>query len=341
MVFTPPWDGLTEAESAVMSRGASGTVSLIPDNQIYERLRIARGPTRYFLPDGVDDPSNQSAVPRVVGGPLMSDALGLAPDAITGNTLEGGRPLGRTLSLTFPFTTDDRVGYNIAGWIPGADPARRDEWILYVAHYDHVGYGEPADGDSIWNGFIDNAAGSSMLLEIARNIAADPLPRSVAFLWVTAEEQGLLGSNWFVHDSPIALDRIRAVINLDGGAPPAPPTSWGLTGADESASGRIAHGVIRRHGWPVTVVANGPQSDHWPFHRAGVPAVLLFPGTTYEGLSDEEASALNGRWYHPHTPRDAWHPDFPFAGLERYASLALEIGRELGVADATTRDRIR
>lgn len=83
-------------------------------------------------------------------------------------------------------------------------------------------------GDSIWNGFIDNAAGCAMLLEIARAMAHDPPPRSVAFLFVTAEEQGLLGSNWFVYDPPVPLDRIRAVLNLDAGAPRAPPAALGL-----------------------------------------------------------------------------------------------------------------
>lgn len=86
-----------------------------------------------------------------------------------------------------------------------------------MAHYDHVGFGQPTGGDSVWNRFIDNAAGSAMLLEIGREMAIDPPARSVAFVWVTAEEQGLLGSNWFVHTSSLPLERVVAAINSTAG----------------------------------------------------------------------------------------------------------------------------
>lgn len=151
----------------------------------------------------------------------------------------------------------------------------------------------------------------------------------MAFLWVTAEEQGLLGSNWFVHEAPIPLERIHAVLNLDGGVPPAPPTSWGLVGADASPAGAKTRRVIEGHGWSVRSVEIGPQSDHWPFHLAKVPVLMLFPGAELEGLSAEEAQAMNQRWLRPHTPADEWSPDYPLSGLGRYAELALEIGRAL------------
>lgn len=83
----------------------------------------------------------------------------------------------------------------------------------------------------------------------------------------------------------------------------------------------------------MTTAGIGPQSDHWPFAQAGVAATMLFPRSTLEGLSEEEARALTERWLHPHTPDDEWSPDFPFSGLERYAELALAIGRALADAD--------
>lgn len=328
-VVTPPWDGLAEVEAELLRRGAAGAVSLIPNGDFYDRLRIVRGPTRYHLPDGVDDPANQSPLPRVVGGPELIGALGLEEAARPGARLDRARPLGRRIEVELPHATERRTGFDVAGWLPGADPALRDEWVAYVAHYDGVGFGEPTAGDSIWNGFIDNAAGCATLLEIARAMAARPPARSVLFLFVTAEEQGLLGSNWFVHEPPIPLERIRAVLNVDGGAPPAPPTEWGLVRAAGSALGATARDVIEGHGWTVDARDPGPQSDHWPFHRAGVPALMLFPGSELEGLSGTEAEALTRRWHHAHTPDDEWHPDFPFSGLRRYAELALEIGRAL------------
>lgn len=333
VVLTPPWPGIHAVEAELVQRGAAGAVSLIPDGDFFDRLRVVRGPTRYHLPDEVRDPANQSRLPRVVGGPAMIRALGLDTAAGPGPGDGRARPLDRRIEVEMPHTSRERTGYNVAAHLPGADPALEDEWIVYVAHYDHVGHGEPTAGDSIWNGFVDNAVGSAMLLEIARSMAAEPPSRSVAFLWVTAEEQGLLGSNWFVHEPPLPLDRIRAVINVDGGAPVAPPTEWGLVGADQSAAGEIARRVVEDRGWTVDAREIGPQSDHWPFARAGVPAIMLFPGAEHEGMSEEEVAARAERWLHPHTPDDEWSEGFPLAGLRRYAELALEIGRVLATSE--------
>jgi Zn-dependent M28 family amino/carboxypeptidase len=266
----------------------------------------------------------------------MIRELGLAEEADSRAELQPLRPLGKRLSLKLPFTTEERPGVNVAAYVEGSDPVLQDELVLYVAHYDHVGFGQPEGGDSIWNGFIDNAAGSAILLEIARSTVADPPPRSVAFLFVTAEEPGLLGSNWFVHEPPVPLERIRAVINIDGGAPPARPVEWGLVGADESPIGPPIRQLIGNRGWEVRTVPIGPQSDHWPFHRAGVPTLMLFPGDRLEGLSTEEAEALRERWLRPHTPHDEWSAGFPFSGLQRYAELAFEIGRALAEGSAPT-----
>lgn len=333
VVLTPPWSGIHEVEAELVQRGAAGAVSLIPDGDFFHRLRVVRGPTRFHLPDDVRDPPNQSRLPRVVGGPSMIRVLGLDTAAEPGPEDGRARPLDRRIEVEIPHSSRERTGYNVAAHLPGTDPAFEDEWVVYVAHYDHVGYGEPTAGDSIWNGFVDNAAGSAMLLEIARAMAADPPSRSVAFLWVTAEEQGLLGSNWFVHQPPLPLDRIRAVLNVDGGAPVAPPTEWGLVGADQSAAGEIARRVVEGRGWTVDARGIGPQSDHWPFARAGVPAIMLFPGAEHEGVSGEEAAARADRWLHPHTPDDEWSTGFPLAGLRRYAELALEIGRALATPE--------
>lgn len=334
VVLTPPWSELSEVEVELRRRGAEGAIHLIPDSLFYERLRIVRGPTRYFLPDTIDDPANQSRLPRVTGGPALIRALALEDEARPGAEVDRARRLGARVEVDLPHVTERRTGFNVAGYVRGSEPSLREEWVVIVAHYDHVGFGAPTDGDSIWNGFIDNAVGSAMLLEIASEMASRPPARSVAFLWVTAEEQGLLGSNWFVHDSPLPLARIHAMLNLDGGAPPAPPARWGLVGADASAPGRMARRIIEEREGPVTGVEVGPQSDHWPFHRAGVPAMLLFPTQELEGLTEAQAEALHRRWHRPHTPDDEWSPDFPFGGVERYANLALQVARAL--ADSTS-----
>jgi Zn-dependent M28 family amino/carboxypeptidase len=182
-------------------------------------------------------------------------------------------------------------------------------------------------GDSIYNGFSDNAAGVAMLLAIARVFAGDPPGPAVLFLFLTGEERGLLGASHAAAAPPVALDRIIALINLDAGAPPAPPISWRIAGGEGLALGRLAADVAARQGWTATLSAASPNSDYWPFLRRGVPAIFLIPGAEWEGVTPAERDALRQRWDRYHRPDDEWAPDFPFPGLARYADFALRVGR--------------
>ena len=107
---------------------------------------------------------------------------------------------------------------NVIGVIPGTDPDLKDEYIIYSAHYDHVGIG-PADaeGDTIYNGARDNAVGTSAILALAEYIAQNPMKRSALFVLFTAEEKGLLGSKWFVDNCPVPLDKVKYCFNIDNG----------------------------------------------------------------------------------------------------------------------------
>ncbi len=133
---------------------------------------------------------------------------------------------------------------NVACHLSGADAGARDTAIAFTAHYDHLGVSVPdASGDSIYNGFSDNAAGVAMLLGIAQAAArgrVPPLRHSVLFLFFSGEERGLLGSDHFVTAPPWPLERMAAVINLDAGAPPGAPVSWRLAGVDSSGIGGVA-----------------------------------------------------------------------------------------------------
>jgi Zn-dependent M28 family amino/carboxypeptidase len=215
---------------------------------------------------------------------------------------------------------------NVAAMLPGSDPDRRNEYVVYTAHYDHLGIGVPdAAGDSIYSGFSDNAAGVAMLLAIAEQLRDAPPPRSVLFLFFTGEERGLLGSSYFASHPPVRLTRMRALINLDAGAPPAPPVSWRIAGGD-SALDQTARRVAEGRGWTVTVGPASPNSDHWPFLYRGVPSIFIIPGEEWEGTTPEVRAALRARWDRYHQPGDRWFPDFPFAGLGRYADFALLVG---------------
>jgi Zn-dependent M28 family amino/carboxypeptidase len=220
---------------------------------------------------------------------------------------------------------------NIGAVLRGSDPALRDEYIVYTAHYDHLGVSSPdASGDSVYNGFSDNAAGVAMLLAIAEAMSDDPPARSVAFLFFTGEERGLLGSAYMASSPPMPLDNIAALINLDAGAPPAPPLNWRIAGGAGTALGQLAADVATTNGWTAVLSAPSPNSDYWPFLQRGVPSIFIIPGDQWENVTTEQRDALRRRWDRYHQAGDHWHAEFPFAGLARYAAYALAVGVAAG-----------
>jgi hypothetical protein len=139
------------------------------------------------------------------------------------------------------------LAHNVVALLRGGDPARRGEIVAYTAHHDHLGIGEPdARGDTIYNGFTDNAAGCAALLAIAQALVARRPARSALFVFFTGEERGLLGSDWFVAHPPMPLAALAAVINLDAGAPPGRPVRWHVTGGDRSTGARRLRRAVAR-----------------------------------------------------------------------------------------------
>lgn len=318
-------------------RGAEGIIILVGDDATYDLFVRSRGESRFYVDAPVNDPVWQPSIPMIIAGPTLTRALILAgplPDSVlAGKPPAAAIPLDRTLQAHIGATVSDVPAMNVAGMIPGKDPARRNEFVVYTAHYDHLGISTPdARGDSIYNGFSDNAAGDAMLLAIAERMQRDPPDRSVLFLFFTGEERGLLGSTYYAARPAIPLSRVVAVINLDAGAPPAPPLSWRIAGGEDSALGALAQKVAEAHGWEAMRTGASPNSDYWPFLHRGIPSIFLVPGPHWQGIQGAAQEALRQRWEHYHQAADEWSPDFPFSGLERYAQYALEVGRE--VADA-------
>jgi hypothetical protein len=316
---------------ALTHAGAAGVILLVPDAAQFDLYVRSRGPTRYLLDAEVDDPVWQPALPVLIAGPELTDALldGVAvPTALMEGGADAALDLGRTIDARITASLEEVAAANVAAVLPGTDPAQRERYVAYTAHYDHLGVSTPdASGDSIYNGFSDNAAGVAMLLAIAESLRAAPPPHSMLFLFLTGEERGLLGSSYMASAPPVPLDRIVALINLDAGAPPAPPVSWRIAGGD-SPLGRIADRVATARGWTTLAGAATPNSDHWPFLRRGVPSLFIIPGDDWQDTSPEERDALRRRWDRYHQPGDRWHPEFPFAGLARYAEFALLVGLE-------------
>lgn len=327
----------TEAERLIpdwIARGAEGVVYLVPEPEAFRRFAASQAEApRLFVDADVADPVWQPNLPILIAGPELSAAL-LADAPVPADALNGSRPfsavsLGREIDADIRFEARALDAANIAAILPGSDPALRHEVVAYTAHYDHLGIGPAVDGDSIYNGFSDNAAGAAMLLAIAEALSHQPPARSVLFLFFTGEERGLLGSSFYATSPLIPLERTAAVINLDAGAPPAPPRAWRLAGGTDSSLGRIAADVAAERGWEATPSEARPNSDHWPFLRRGVPAVFIIPGREWEGVDRAEQERLQRRWDRYHHPADHWAPDFPFSGLRRYAEFALALGRRV------------
>lgn len=320
--------------------GATGVILLVPDRAQYDLYVRSRGATRYFVDGDVGDPIWQPDMPVLIAGPSLTDALMedvAVPAAIMEGDASSGVDLGRSVSARVAVRVEALESANVAAMLPGTagagdDGSAADRFVVYTAHYDHLGVSVPDQtGDSIYNGFSDNAAGVAMLLAIADALRHAPPAHNTVFFFLTGEERGLLGASWLASAPPFPLDRIDALINLDAGAPPAPPVSWRLA-ADPAAAPlvRAATDIAAVHGWSITTSPAAPNSDYWPFARRGVPAVFVIPGAEWEDTSPEEQAALRRRWDRYHQPGDHWHPDFPFAGLRRYANFALEIGLAAG-----------
>ncbi|HEX6133960.1 MAG TPA: M20/M25/M40 family metallo-hydrolase [Longimicrobiales bacterium] len=234
-------------------------------------------------------------------------------------------------------------GSNVIGIVRGAHDARRAEAVLYTAHFDHFGIGPPVDGDSVYNGAYDNASGVALLLEIAEAFALqEPRPqRSILFLFTTAEEAGMLGASWFVRQPAFPLQRIVAALNIDGA------NLWGET-EDVSAVGleRSTLGVtFEKHAAAMGLRVEAERapdkgfffrSDHFPFARAGVPALYLDHGITFRNRPTGWGIATLSRYEAEryHKPDDEYDPAFDLAGAVQQGRHAFLIGFD--VADTET-----
>ena len=304
-----------DAERALTTLGRAGlTGAIVPvgDSVTFARIAESLGEARYSLRRR-DRAWSPKLTPTVVyAGQRLTAALiaeRQSDDVQIAVTTHGART-----------SVDAR---NIVALLPGAD-STRSEMAAISAHYDHLGTvrGAGADADSIYNGFSDNAAGVAMLLALADTLARDPPPHPTLFLFFTGEERGLMGSSWFAAHPALPLDRIRVLVNLDAGAPPAPPVSWRIA-TNDTALAAAASSALDARGWAVEQSRARANSDHWPLAQAGVPALFLVPGADWEGMDEAAESALRARWDRYHQPADEWSADVPFTGLQRYAEAAL------------------
>jgi len=183
---------------------------------------------------------------------------------------------------------DDAHPPNVVAVIPGSDPVLRDEYVVLSAHFDHVGIGQPMDGDSIYNGADDNASGTSALLEVARAINAMPEAprRSVMFTHVSGEEKGLLGADWFVENPPVPIESMVANINADMIGSDTHQDTLVVIGKEYSSLGPLVDdinasmpelGLVTSDDlWPEQRFFY--RSDQFHFMRKEIPSLFFFTG---------------------------------------------------------------
>jgi hypothetical protein len=203
----------------------------------------------------------------------------------------------------------------------------RKEMVMYGAHLDHMGVGKPVNGDSIYNGASDDAAGVASILEIARAFTriGQPLRRGILVLFVTAEERGLLGSEWFARHPTVPLQDVVADIDVDGAYPISPLKDVVALGTDESSlGGDVARAAavlgIQVSPDPEPEEAYFVRSDNFNFVKKGIPAAQTFNGVA--GLDQKELAAYRDFWRKRyHQPQDNYEPDRdwePLAQLTRF-----------------------
>jgi Zn-dependent M28 family amino/carboxypeptidase len=230
---------------------------------------------------------------------------------------------------------------NVVGILPGSDPKLRDEYVVYSAHWDHLGVGAPdKDGDTIYNGALDNATGVASVLAIAEALAKMPAAqrprRSSFFLFPTAEEQGLIGAEWYSKHPLVPLEKTAANVNLDSMNVLGRTRDFIPLGAERSSLKAVVEAVAREHGMRVSPDARPEQgsfyrSDHFPFARVGVPSISLKEGNDYEGHTkewgEEQFKAYNTAHYHQ--PSDEYSDSWDLRGLLQETEIAMAIGRRI------------
>jgi len=243
---------------------------------------------------------------------------------------------GVTFSATYKVKHEVIVSKNIAGRIVGTKYP--NETVIYSGHWDHLGVGAPdARGDKIYNGAIDNADGIAALLELARAFKSKPAPqRSILFLAVTAEEKGLLGSEYYGANPLFPLATTVGDINIDALSAAGPAKDVTTSGDGKVDLQDMLAAKAKAHGRyftpdPTPQAGHFYRSDHFPFAKRGVPAISIGSGNDLvnggkEAGEKAEADYTENRY---HQPADEWRADWDLSGQAQDLGLVYEIGADL------------
>lgn len=347
-------DGVVKAKNAV-AHGAVGILSimlpedwkrypwewLVPQIQVGEMHWLDKnGIPHDFFPElrGNALFSSQGAELLFAGAPKTLDQVFA--------TARASKPQAFALPVTAHIHTVAAQSViqssNIVGELKGSDPALRDQYVVYTAHVDHLGICPAIEGDNVCHGALDNASGTSTLLEIARAYASLPRPprRSVLFVFVTGEEMGLLGSDYFAHFPTVPLKSIVANVNIDG----APGSYFAMKdvvalGAEHSSLGGEVNSAAKVMGYdvspdPMPEEVSFIRSDQYSFVLQGVPAVDITDGVN---ATDPKINGLEviKKWLTTryHTPLDNMEQPIDFDSAAKGVAMNFLVGYEVAQHD--------
>lgn len=346
--------GRTKAQEAV-ARGAVGSIYLrsrrIDDQSPWERYaqRTGKKPVLAWVSDtgaadyfpelrGGISLSSSAAAALFDGAPLSFEE---ARDRAESDT-PASTPLGVEVSISGMTNHERILSPNVIGIVRGTDPELADEFVVYTAHLDGVGKDVAVEsGDDINNGAYDNAMGVAIMLETARVFATRPPARSVMFIALTAEESGLLGSDYFAHYPTVPIDSIVANVNLDMPLFLYPVADLVAFGSEHSSlEGDVAL-AARAEGFsltpnPLPEESLFVRSDQYSFVRQGVPSIYLIPGfTSSDPDIDGEERFRDHLQHHYHKPSDDLARPVHWPSVERFTRSHIRIG--YAIANATDR----
>ena len=330
-------------------RGAAGVILIHTDNSAgygWSVVRNSWGGARFGLAPEANTPSlklkswvteeTASKIAQLGGKDLNQLRQSAASRAFR------PAPLGVSLDMTLRAQSQRMTSPNVVAIYRGNDPTLKNEYVVYSAHWDHLGVRPDQPGDNIYNGAVDNATGVAGMIAIANafNALAFKPRRSILFIATTAEEQGLLGAEYYATHPLVPLQQTVANINLDSMNALGVTTDITPLGAERSTLGKVIDEVAKENNVTVSPDPRPEQgsfyrSDHFPFAKAGVPAVSFNPGVKFVGHSDkwgeEQFQDYNQHRYHQ--PSDEYSPNWNFGGMVQQARLAFWIG--LRVSNAT------
>ncbi|GAB3247124.1 M20/M25/M40 family metallo-hydrolase [Larkinella harenae] len=329
------------------AHGAVGVISFSLPTDVRNRMeasspRNRQGTYRWLGKDG----NPQRVFPELKGIAALGDSTARAVFAQSGRALaqviaaaNKSIPQSFPLNLSVRMETETRsggdiTGYNVVGVLPGTDPVLKNEYVVYVSHLDHLGIGRPVKGDSIYNGAHDNASGVAINLEAARMYASLPTKpkRSILFVGVTAEEMGLLGSDYFASNPTVPKESMVANLCLDMPFFFHPLIDIVPYGFEHSS---LAKEVNTAASYLGVKVAKDPipeqvvfmRSDHFSFVRQGIPAIYVKSGTD-SGNPQIDGLKLNLDWRATiyHSPQDEIDQPFDFNAAAKHAQIQFLIG---------------